>query len=1417
MASAKARSPELQSLAKAQLARHRSLASPQARAQRDESRMAFHGLTPTASLRLLTHHFGSSLSKVSANPAASMARTGTVVRYLSDYRAIVRTRSGRLQVDTSSVPLRVLQGGASKQPVSLRLHDAGDAFVAVNPLQSVSVSRQLNGGVAVGSDGIRMVPQGSDVTGSLVSDQDVFFADIGSDEDAMVAPTINGAELSTVLRSQLSPEQIAYRVLLPAGATLSAVAGGAVVSRGSRTLARIPAPVARDTQGTDVPVSMAVLGDELVLNVAHRERSLDYPLVVDPEVLIIAENATVSTGGTYPEKEPCSAYVGNHTECGNFSGESSRSWEVAPLGPATTPPDFTAEFDDISFSASAPTTHPEDVRWIVRARCGSRPDALEITGGWANEPAPTNAATTATECETEGTRHVEIVIQAGQFELFSMGAKVPQVTVEGSLSVGAILVSESLPLTEEPGSELYGPDNEGEPTRPECLVGGSVNCAVGNHVVTQTDLEVGGRGPGLNLTRTYNSQLAAAQAHSKSKPGPFGYGWTGSYSANLMLGGGMAIVRQDNGSTVPFLEEKGGTYVPLSPLVEAKLAKEGSGYIYTLPDQTKLAFNSAGLLTSETDRNGNAVTVSYAEVECEEEEGGTDVVAHALDANGLAKPAEAPPPSSCKILRPTAITDPAGRQITFSYNHEALVESATGPLGHVVKYGYSSENLATVTEPGESRPAWQFEYSRPHQLTEETDALAHTTTTEYDHSHQVVAQTDPLGHKRTWEYASTESGPKTTITEPNGSETVVQFDSTTLPTATTRAYGTSLASTTTDEYDGVDNLIATTDPNGHETTYGYDSEGNRTSEKDPLGHTTKWTYDSTHDVTSATTPSGETTTVTREGHGNATKVSRPAPSGQTQATSYTYDSHGEVTSMTGPLGRTSTYTYDNQGDRTSETDPEGDRTASAYDEDSQLAATTSPRGNTTTIERDAQGRPVTVSEPLSQPIDSFHFQFGSAGSGAEQLNTPLAMATDPSGNVWVADRYNNRVDEFSPSGAFIQAIGWGVKKEGGKEYEVCTKATGCHAGVEGSGGGQFNDPRGIAVNPNTGNLYVSDAGNNRIEEFSATASFMRAFNSESSGRNLKSPNGLAIDSSGNVWVADSQNNRIVEFNESGGYESAFGSEGSGNGQLKSPQDVAIVRANLFVADWGNDRIEEFSTTGKYEGQFGGAGSADGDLSNPSRLAVDPLNGDLYVADSGNSRIDVFSPEGTFVTKFGSAGKGEGQFESLKSIAISSSGAIYTADAGNERVTAWVTVSPSETSSPVYDFQFGSAGSGAEQLNTPLAMATDPSGNLWVADRYNNRVDEFSPSGGFIEAIGWGVKKEGGKEYEVCTKATGCHAGIEGSGGGQFNDPRGIAINQNTGHIYVSDAGNNRIEEFSSTASYLGSFGTLGSGVGHLNT
>jgi RHS repeat-associated protein len=485
-------------------------------------------------------------------------------------------------------------------------------------------------------------------------------------------------------------------------------------------------------------------------------------------------------------------------------------------------------------------------------------------------------------------------------------------------------------------TELLGEENEAERHKKHCLLGYPVNCATGNQVVKQTDLSVGGRGPALGVTRTYNSLLAVKQATA----GTFGYGWTGPYSAHLELKneGTEATVHQDNGSTVTFVNSAAGWNPPLG-LVEATLTDEGSGYVYTLPNQTKLEFNSEGRLTKETDRNGNAITFAY---------------------------------NAEKQLETT--TDSAGRKLTFKYNGGGEVESATDPMGHTVKYTYESGNLTSVTQPGETKMRWKFKYNSAHEMTSETDGREHTVTTEYNEAHQVSSQTDALSRKRTWKYATAEPGTETTITEPNGSTTVERFNEFGSPTSITRASGTSIAATTTYEYNAADELMVVTDPNKHQTEYSYDRAGDLASEKNADGDEKQWTYDSAHDIETETTPGGETTTIKRNADGDPEVIERPAPESKTQKTTYKYDAKGDVESMTDPLEHTWKYEYDSYGDRKSETDPEGNKRTWEYNEDSQKIAEVSPRGNaagakasefTTKFELNAKGQPLKITDPLS--------------------------------------------------------------------------------------------------------------------------------------------------------------------------------------------------------------------------------------------------------------------------------------------------------------------------------------------------------------------------------------------------------------------------------------------------------------------
>ena len=341
--------------------------------------------------------------------------------------------------------------------------------------------------------------------------------------------------------------------------------------------------------------------------------------------------------------------------------------------------------------------------------------------------------------------------------------------------------------------------------------------------------------------------------------------------------------------------------------------------------------------------------------------------------------------------------------------------------------------------------------------------------------------------------------------------------------------------------------------------------------------------------------------------------------------------------------------------------------------------------------------------------------------------------------------------------SFTKAYGWGVA-DGASQFETCTST--CQAGIAGGGAGQFDEPAEVATN-SSGDVYVADSLNDRIEEFSAAGAFIKAFGSVGFGAGqLYTPYGVAVDGSGDVYVADFNSSRIDEFSAAGAFIKAYGwgvldgaSQfetctststcqqgifGSGAGQFEYPDGVATNSSrDVYVADGGNNRIEEFSSAGAFIRAFGSAGSGAGQFDEPAGVATDS-SGDVYVTDDGNYRIDEFSAAGGFIKAYGwGVSDGASSFETCTSTC-----------------------------------QAGIYGSGAGQFETPIGVATDPSGDVYVADTGYDRIDEFSAAGAFIKAIG-----------------------SDGSGAGQFTSPIGVATDP-SGDVYVADSYNDRIEEFS---------------------
>ncbi len=197
---------------------------------------------------------------------------------------------------------------------------------------------------------------------------------------------------------------------------------------------------------------------------------------------------------------------------------------------------------------------------------------------------------------------------------------------------------------------------------------------------------------------------------------------------------------------------------------------------------------------------------------------------------------------------------------------------------------------------------------------------------------------------------------------------------------------------------------------------------------------------------------------------------------------------------------------------------------------------------------------------------------GLGGAGAGQLGGGAqAIAVDgATGNVYVSDQGNRRIDVFTPAGSFAGAFGWGARTGAG-EFQFCTAPSGCHtAAAAGAAGGQFGSAiGGLAVDP-VGDLYVADKTNRRVDVFKPTlsggivtgASFLRAF-------------GWDVASSG-----DPGDTAPVNQFEVCTTVCQQGAGGAGVGQFassSSPSDVAVdSTGNVFALDFNNRRVQQFS-------------------------------------------------------------------------------------------------------------------------------------------------------------------------------------------------------------------------------------------------
>jgi YVTN family beta-propeller protein len=349
-------------------------------------------------------------------------------------------------------------------------------------------------------------------------------------------------------------------------------------------------------------------------------------------------------------------------------------------------------------------------------------------------------------------------------------------------------------------------------------------------------------------------------------------------------------------------------------------------------------------------------------------------------------------------------------------------------------------------------------------------------------------------------------------------------------------------------------------------------------------------------------------------------------------------------------------------------------------------------------------------------------------------------------------------------------------------------------GSLGTGDGYFEGPQGVAVD-SSGNVYVVDTGNRRIEKFDSNGNYLTKWGSYGSGDGqFWSPTGIAVDSSGNVYVADINNYRIQKFDSNGSYLTQWGSQGSGNGQFSYPTGVAVDSSgNIYVVDMNTNCIQKFNSTGSFITKWGSWGTGDGALNNPCKVAVDS-SGNVYVIDRGNHRIEKFDSNGNYLTKWGSQGTYEGQFWSPTGIAVDSSGNIYVVDMNTSRIQKF-------TNSGTFITTWGSKGSGDGNFSSPMEVAVDSSGYVYVADGGNYRIQKFAPQKIPVEIVAlfaYITNNNGAGTVSVIDIATNEITATVPVG----SYPLGVAVTPNRNEVYVTNDGSNTVSVIDATTNTI---------------
>jgi DNA-binding beta-propeller fold protein YncE len=441
------------------------------------------------------------------------------------------------------------------------------------------------------------------------------------------------------------------------------------------------------------------------------------------------------------------------------------------------------------------------------------------------------------------------------------------------------------------------------------------------------------------------------------------------------------------------------------------------------------------------------------------------------------------------------------------------------------------------------------------------------------------------------------------------------------------------------------------------------------------------------------------------------------------------------------------------------------------------------------------------------------------GSGAADMY-PSGLEVAADGTIVVADTGNNAVAAYSPGGTQL----WRV-------------------GVYGSGTGQFNNPRDIGID-SAGNIYVADTANTRIVKLTSAGQWVAAWKG-ATGDLIKSPIGISVHGD-QVYVADGGAPKVRIFTTTGTQVRAFGSQGACT--FSALRDVdADADGNVYVANYTQHNILKLTSTGTCITKWGSKGSGQGQFAAPYgvRIAADPVTGTdlVYVADSNNNRVQVFTLAGAFVGAMGSEGTHDqpGTFTQLRRVAVAPDGDVWGADLWGWRLERFDRTASGWTSAQRIGDKVPQLTDTAA-FHEPRQIAFDSAGNLRIVDTVHHRIVEFTQGGNVVGSCGLRGSSDGefnwprgvavdpasGDIWIADTKqsrlqvvnagcTTGQIVGGKGTGAGQFNWPMSMAIRASDGTLWVADTNNNRITVWNvATRTVIGTYGSAGSGTGQFN-